>query len=253
MLTEPTISKLHALKMKIFAQRLQEQNLNSDILNYSFDDRLGILVDAEYDHKKNNQLLRLMHQADYPDINACVEGIEFHSDRKLDKSQINRLATCEYINKYLNLIILGPTGAGKTYIATSLGVSANRNFISVKYYRLPDLLAKISTALIKGTYEKIFKQLKSVKVLIIDDWLLYPFKDNDLKEIFEIIEVRYMKSSTIFCSQINLTGWHEKLGGSALSEALLDRIIHNAYKIEIHNEISMRERKGVDFCCSNRL
>lgn len=173
-----------------------------------------------------------------------VENIEYIAERHLDREQILRLASCSYIQEARNVIILGATGAGKTFLACSLGVAANRNFYAARYLRLPDLLVEIAVARRDGTYREYMKQLKKVKLLILDEWLLYPLKEAEARDVLELVEARNKVASTIFCSQYDTSEWHENLYDPTLADAICDRIIYNAYTVQIEGE-SMRKRMGM--------
>ena len=166
------------------------------------------------------------------------------AERHLDREQILRLASCSYIQEARNVIILGATGAGKTFLACSLGVAANRNFYAARYLRLPDLLVEIAVARRDGTYREYMKQLKKVKLLILDEWLLYPLKEAEARDVLELVEARNKVASTIFCSQYDTSEWHENLYDPTLADAICDRIIYNAYTVQIEGE-SMRKRMGM--------
>lgn len=165
------------------------------------------------------------------------------AERHLDREQILRLASCSYIQEARNVIILGATGAGKTFLACSLGVAANRNFYAARYLRLPDLLVEIAVARRDGTYREYMKQLKKVKLLILDG-LLYPLKEAEARDVLELVEARNKVASTIFCSQYDTSEWHENLYDPTLADAICDRIIYNAYTVQIEGE-SMRKRMGM--------
>ena len=244
MLNDNTISKLHEMRLSVMAQAFRDQMKNSGLHSMSFEERLGLLVDAEWAVRKNNRMARLIKQADYAISVACVEDIEYHPDRKLDKAQITRLATCNYIQDYHNVVILGATGSGKTYLSNAFGMAASRNFYSVKYVRLPDLLSEFTIARGEGSYRKIIKQYKQVKLLILDEWLLFPLKESEARDLLEIVEARHKKASTIFCSQFDVAGWHLKIGETTLADAICDRIVHDSYTIMIEGD-SMRKRKGI--------
>jgi len=248
MLDHNTISKLKQMKLSVMATAFQEQ-MKPNSVELSFGERVGLMVDAEFISRHNNRLKRLMRQAGFSMPEACLENIEYHPDRDLDKPLITRLGTGNYIEEHHNIIILGATGGGKTYIANAFGVSAARNFIPVKYVRLPEMLAELAIARMDGSYRKIAKLYRTVKLLIIDEWLLTPLQDADVKELLEIMEARYKKASTIFCSQYDVGGWHTQLGGGPIADAICDRIIHNSHKLVIASDradsVSMRQRKGI--------
>ena len=165
------------------------------------------------------------------------------AERHLDREQILRLASCSYIQEARNVIILGATGAGKTFLACSLGVAANRNFYAARYLRLPDLLVEVAVARRDGTYREYMKHLKKVKLLILDG-LLYPLKEAEARDVLELVEARNKVASTIFCSQYDTSEWHENLYDPTLADAICDRIIYNAYTVQIEGE-SMRKRMGM--------
>ena len=171
-------------------------------------------MDAEWSARKSNRLTGLIKKAGYADTQASVENIEYIAERHLDRKQILRLASCSYIQEARNVIILGATGAGKTFLACSLGVAANRNFYAARYLRLPDLLVEIAVARRDGTYREYMKQLKKVKLLILDEWLLYPLKEAEARDVLELVEARNKVASTIFCSQYDTSEWHENLSVS---------------------------------------
>ena len=160
MLDNNTISKLHEMRLSVMAQSFDEQIKNGCFAEMSFEERFGMIVDSEWSARKSNRLTRLIQKANYSIPDACIENIEYHPDRKLDKTQIARLSTCAYIEENHNLRILGATGSGKTYIACALGMAASRNFYSVRYVRLPELFAELAIARGDGTYRKVIKQYK---------------------------------------------------------------------------------------------
>lgn len=190
MFSNETIHKLREIHMGVMAEQLSAQLEDPQFRNVPFEDRLAMLVDAEWSARKSNRLTGLIKKASYADTQASVENIEYIAERHLDREQILRLASCSYIQEARNVIILGATGAGKTFLACSLGVAANRNFYAARYLRLPDLLVEIAVARRDGTYREYMKQLKKVKLLILDEWLLYPLKEAEARDVLELVEAR---------------------------------------------------------------
>jgi DNA replication protein DnaC len=245
MTNESTLSKLNDMRMSAMAETFSNQLRNSDYQDLSFEERFSLLVDIEWSRRQNNKLDRLIKSAQLRDNQASIEDIEYHPDRKLDKSQILRLATGQYIEENHNIILKGASGNGKTYLACAFGIAACRHFYRVKYIRLPDLLDELAVARGEGVFQKVMKQYKKVNLLILDEWLLTPLRGNEARDLLELVESRHQNSSTIFCSQFDPRGWHEKIGEETLADAILDRIVHNSYEIYIDGRESMRERNGI--------
>jgi DNA replication protein DnaC len=245
MVNEATINKLYEMLLSTMAASYRQQTEDNSIHKLTFDERFGLLVDSEWTSRKNNRLKRLIHRADFPISGACVEDIEYRADRKLNKDQIIQLSTCAYVAEKHNVIILGATGSGKTYLSCALGIAACRNFYSVKYIRLPDLLNELLVARGEGIFQKVMQGYKKISLLILDEWLLTPLTDSENRDLLEIVESRHGRCSTIFSSQFDPAGWQSKIEEGPLAEAILDRIVHGSYTIFIDGNESMRKQKGI--------
>lgn len=246
MINATTVNKLIEMRLTTMADAFRYQLNEEKFKELSFEERAGIMVDQEWAKRRNNKLLRLITKAEFRYPTASIEDIEYHADRKLDRTQILRLSGCNYIEEKRNLIIMGASGNGKSYLACAFGVAACRNYYTTRYVRLPDLLDELAVARGEGIYKKVMKQYKKMSLLILDEWLLTPLQPTQAMDLLEIIEARHQNASSIFCTQFAPGGWHEKIGEVTLADAILDRIVYDSHTIFIDGRMSMRERNGIN-------
>lgn len=239
MLNEQTLEKLYAMRLNGMADAFKEQMMQPDMTDLSFEERFAFLVDQHWTWRENRRLKTLIRNARLKD-NACIEDIDYKSPRGINKSLILSLSGCDWITNAQNIIITGPTGVGKTYIACAFANSACRKGFSALYKRAPRLFQEIAIARADGTYPKLMNKIAKAKVLIIDDFCITPVKDAERKDLLEVIEDRQGLSSTIISTQIPVKNWYEAIGDPTIADAVLDRLVHNAHKIDMKGE-SMRK------------
>ena len=247
MRNEQTLSKLKEMRLTGMAELYEEQTNDLSYETLTFEERFNLLVDSEYARRRAAQVARFMTVATLSDTTASVESIEYHADRRLDKELIVKLSSGVYIEQHHNVIFMGASGNGKTFLANALGVQACRQRFKVKYIRLPELIDELALAkhAADGSYRKLIKKYTRIDLLILDEWLILPLPVEESLHVLEIIEARLKKASTIFCSQFSPEGWYEKFENPLLADSILDRIIHDSFTVLVDGEISMRERHGL--------
>lgn len=244
MLNEPTMEKLRALRLEAMAAAWTEQQKNTDASTLGFDERLGLLIDAEWMHRENKRLGRLLKDAKLRLHNACVEDIDFSARRELDKSVVRQLATCRWVHEHQNVVVTGATGTGKTYIACALAQQACRKGYRALYRRAPRLFDELVLARADGTHVRLLAKLARADVLVIDDWGLAAIGDRERRDLLEVLEDRYGNRSTIMASQLPPSKWHDTLGDATIADAVCDRLLHNAHRIVLKGPSRRKEESA---------
>ena len=233
MLNEPTMEKLYALRLAVMAGAWTEQNKNPKLASLGFDERFGMLVDAEHLARDNRRLRRLLKDAQLRLPNACVEDIEDSTARGLDKALVRQLGAGGWLREHLNVLLCGPTGVGKSYVACALGQSACRQGHRALYRRVPRLLDELALARAEGSHARLLLRLSKIDVLVLDDWGLGGLKEAQRHDLLEVLDDRYGRLATVVTSQLPIPKWHEWIGDPTLADAILDRLVNNAYKVEL--------------------
>ena len=242
MLIEQTIEKLYDMKLNGMVDALKDQLQQSASQDLSFEERFALIVDRQWIWKEDRRMKRLLQTA-HLKINGCIEDIDYRSPRGLDKSVILSLSNCDCITRAQNIIITGPTGVGKTYLACALANRACRMGFPAFYIRLPRLFQEIAIARADGSYPKLMKMLLKAKALILDDLGLAPMSAPERRDLLEVIEDRHGTASTIVTTQLPIEHWHENIRDPTIADAILDRLVHNAHKINLKGE-SMRKLRS---------
>jgi DNA replication protein DnaC len=241
MLRHPTLQTLKTMKLEGMAQALQEQLEFGQAKELGFEERLGLLVDREATHRENKGFTRRLRNAKLKQ-NASLEDLDYSHPRKLDAGLVRSLASCDWVREHHNLIITGPTGVGKTFLACALSHQACRVGFTALYTKASRLLQELVLAKGDGRYLRLLDSLTKTDVLILDDWGLEPPNADQRRVLLELLDDRYDKRSTEFTSQFPTDLWYENLADPTLADAILDRILHNAYKLELTGE-SLRKSK----------
>ncbi len=232
MLTHPTLEKLQTLKLTGMVKGLEEQLRMTGLEDLGFAERLGLLVDREITERENRRLKDRLAKARLRHT-AAVEDVDLRTPRGLDRSVFLALCSCQWVTQHLNVLITGKTGTGKSYLACALAQKACREGFTSAYHRVPRLLAELATAKSDGRYAKVLSGVARVDVLVLDDWGLYALNDASRRDLLEIVEDRYGRRSTVVTSQLPVSAWHESIGDATLADAVLDRLVHNAYELKL--------------------
>ena len=244
MLNQQTLDKLYIMKLLGMADGFKEQLQQPPFQDLSFDQRFGMLVDGQWTWKENKRLKRLLKEAKLK-LQASVEDIDYKTTRGIEKSVLINLTSCNWIRNHQNLLISGPTGVGKTFLACALAQKACREGFRTLYLRMPQFFYQIALARADGTYGNLMKKFSKTHLLVLDDLGLTSLNDTERRDLLEVIEDRHGATSTLITSQLPVENWHDHIGDPTIADAILDRIIHSAHRIHLKGG-SMRKKQKLD-------
>jgi DNA replication protein DnaC len=239
-----TLDRLVELGLEGMKHALKEQLASPASRDLSFEERFELLLDAENEHRQDRRLVARIKRAGIRQ-NARLEELDYRAMRKLDRSLVDSLASCRWLKEKRNVIIVGPTGIGKTFLSSALTLKACQEGFTARYFRAPRLLHELEIGRADGTHRHKLASLARVDLIVLDDWLVAPPSDGHRRDLLEILDDRYDRRSTMICSQLPVEHWHEAFGDPTLADAVLDRLVHNAYRLEIQGE-SLRKARGID-------
>lgn len=245
MLTQPTIEKLNYMKLTAMARSFAHQMQCPDMTQLSFEERFGLIVDYQMTDLDNRRMQNRLKNAKLRQ-SASIEDLDFKQGRGLDRSTVMSLAGNQWVKSHHNILVTGPTGAGKSYLACALAQKACRDGYTTLYQRLPRLLQDIAVSRHDGRYNKLIAPIIKCEVLILDDLLISPLTREEQRELLEIVEERYDRKATVVTSQLPVKAWHDAMQDPTLADAILDRLVHNAYKLELKGESMRRKRSVLD-------
>lgn len=242
MLNQPTIEKLNAMKLNGMAAAFREQMENAEASQLSFEERFGLLVDRQWDWKQNRALIRRLQLAKFKE-RGLVEDIDYQHPRGLDRKLMRTLTTCDWVRQHQNLLFIGPTGIGKTWLGCALAHRACREGFFALHKRMSELFRDLAMARADGSIGHLLAKWARLDILVLDDFAMAPLKDSERRDFLEICDDRYQRRSTILTSQLPVAHWHEQIGDPSMADSIMDRLVHNAYRIELSGE-SIRKKRG---------
>jgi DNA replication protein DnaC len=242
MLNQPTLDKLCAMRMRGMAEALQQQMQEPDIHQLSFEERLGLLIDRQWDWRQNRALERRLRNARLQGP-ACVEDIDYRTPRGLDRAIVRSLTQqSAWVEAHQNLFLIGPTGIGKTWMARAIAQKACRDGYTALFLKAAELHRDLAASRADGSHSKLLYQLGRVEVLIVDDFSMAPMTEAERRDFLEICDARYQLHSTLLTSQLPVESWHAQIGDPTIADSILDRLVHNAHRIDLEGE-SMRSNR----------
>ncbi|MBV9781011.1 MAG: IS21-like element helper ATPase IstB [Acidobacteriaceae bacterium] len=242
MLNQPTLDKLQTMKLHGMADAFRAQLETADTNQLSFEERFAMLVDQQWLWKENRALARRLRAAKLKE-RGVIEDIDYQHPRGLDRKLIRALASSEWVRQHQNVLLLGPTGIGKTWLGCALAQKACRDGFTILHKRTAELFRELAVAHVDGSFGRLLTKLSRIDILVLDDFAMAPLKDSERRDFLELCDDRYQRRSMILTSQLPLAHWHEQIGDPTLADSILDRLVHNAYRIELNGE-SIRKKRG---------
>lgn len=242
MLNQPTLEKLQIMKLHGMADAFRVQLETTDTSQLSFEERFAMLVDQQWLWKENRALARRLRSAKLKE-RGVIEDIDYQIPRGLDRKLIRTLASSEWVRQHQNVLLIGPTGIGKTWLGCALAQKACRDGFTILHKRSSELFRDLAVAHVDGSFGRLLTKLARIDILVLDDFAMAPLKDSERRDFLELCDDRYQRRSVILTSQLPLAHWHEQIGDPTLADSILDRLVHNAYRIELNGE-SMRKKRN---------
>jgi DNA replication protein DnaC len=242
MLNEQTLEKLHSMKLFGMAEAFRTQMESAETSGLSFEERLALLVDQQWTWRENRALARRLRAAKLKE-RGVIEDVNYQHPRQLDRKLMRSLASSDWVRQHQNILFIGPTGIGKSWLACALAHKACRDGFTVLHKRTSELFRELAVAHVDGSFGRLLLKLSRIDVLLLDDFAMTPFKDSERRDFLEICDDRYQRRSLLLTSQVPVAHWHEQIADPTLADSILDRIVHNAYRLELNGE-SMRKKRG---------